>query len=128
MRQTSVAPTARSEQGASFYYQNGVQAEPDSAPRVSSPEADSMNLDLLCRWFDRRQNVGRQFIQLDIDLLGHKLYNFDIGLLAYKRDAAISCLDSSATFFIGTGPARDRGIRDGSDLLLSRCPEMVGTR
>jgi hypothetical protein len=77
---------ARIEQGASFYYQNGVQAEPDSAPRVSSPEADSMNLDSLCWWFDRSQNVG-----LDIDLLGHKLYNFDIGLLGHKRDAAISC-------------------------------------
>jgi len=59
-----------------------------------------MKLDLLSWWFDRSQNVGRQFIQL---------WYWSSGIQARRRHP----------FFIGTGPDRDRGnIRDGSDSLL----------
>jgi len=46
--------------------------------QVSSPEADSMNLDLLCWWFDRSQNVGRQLVQLNT-AVGSRATRFSSG-------------------------------------------------
>ena len=84
--------------------------------QVGSPEADSMNPGLPCWWFDRSQNAGRQFLQLNPRILG------------CRPDSAIVSGLKGHTF-IGTGRARDRGnIRDGSDAILGGRPEMVGTR
>ena len=70
--------------------------EPDSAPRGERPEADSMNLDLLCWWFDRSQNVGRQLTMI---------------LVFWDTSATPpSAVGSSATFFIGTGRIEIVGI------------------